>query len=227
MIADGSNGQKRAADSGDRPVLIVQGGAESGSIIILSLSRTTLGRQPDNDVVLDEVAVSRYHAEILATASAHRIRALGSRNGTQVNRQRIEKGEHVLKQGDIIHLGGSNVSFRFQRAGTRTVSLSAIEPASGVVVVDPKARQVYVRDQRLDPPMSRKEFDLLMLLDSKRGEAINRDEIAASVWAEREDGDVGNHEIEQCVRRVRVRIEDDPSRPQFLVTVRGFGYKLN
>lgn len=227
MIADGPSGQKRTAGSDDRPVLIVQGGAESGSIITLSLSRTTLGRQPDNDVVLDEVAVSRYHAEILATPSAHRIRDLGSRNGTQVNRQRIEEGEHVLKQGDIIHLGGSNVSFRFQRAGTRTVSLSAIEPASGVVVVDPKARQVYVRDQRLDPPMSRKEFDLLMLLDSKRGEAINRDEIAASVWAEREDGDVGNHEIEQCVRRVRVRIEDDPSRPQFLVTVRGFGYKLN
>ena len=68
MTADGSNGQKQGADSGDRPVLIVQGGAESGSIITLSLSRTTLGRQPDNDVVLDEVAVSRYHAEILATA---------------------------------------------------------------------------------------------------------------------------------------------------------------
>lgn len=94
-----------------------------------------------------------------------------------------------------------------------------------MVVVDLKARQVYVRDQRLDPLMSRKDFDLLMLLASKRGEAINRDEIATSVWAEREDGDVGNHEIEQYVRHFR--IESDLSRPQFLMTVRGFGYKLN
>ena len=227
MATDGSRSHKNGDENDDRPVLVVQGGAESGSIVALSGSTTTLGRQPDNDVVLDEVAVSRYHAVIVVIDSEIRIRDLGSRNGTLVNRQRISKDDHALKQGGIIHLGGSNVSFRFQRAGTRTVSLSAIEPPSGVVVVDDKARQVYVRDQRLDPPLSRKEFDLLMLLDSKRGEATSRDEIAESVWAERPEGDVGNHEIEQCVRRVRVRIEDDPSRPQFLVTVRGFGYKLN
>ena len=48
-----------------------------------------------------------------------------------------------------------------------------------------------------------------------------------SVWSERPEGDVGNHEIEQCVHRVRVRIEENPSRPKQLVTIRGFGYKLN
>lgn len=93
-------------------------------------------------------------------------------------------------------------------------------------MVDAKARHVYVEGQKLDPPVPRKEFDLLMLLDSKRGEAISRDEISIHVWPERTDGDVGNHEIEQCVRRVRVRIEQDPSNPRFLLTVRGFGYKL-
>lgn len=66
-------------------------------------------------------------------------------------------------------------------------------------MVDAKARHVYVEGQKLDPPVPRKEFDLLMLLDSKWGEAISRDEISIHVWPERADGDVGNHEIEQCV----------------------------
>ena len=75
--------------------------------------------------------------------------------------------------------------------------------------------------------MTRKEFDLVMLLDERRSEAVSRDDIAKQVWPERPDGDLGNHEIEQCVHRVRARMEEDPSKPVYVVTVRGFGYKLN
>ena len=115
----------------------------------------------------------------------------------------------------------------FQFSGAKTVRISTVQPPVDALVVDAKARQVYVRGDRLEPALPRKEFDLLQLLNSKRGEAVSRDEIASYVWAERPDGDVGNHEIEQCVHRVRARVEENTSKPEHLITVRGFGYKLD
>ncbi len=67
---------------------------------------------------------------------------------------------------------------------------------------------------------------MLDLLSQKRGEACSKDDIAVVGWPERNDGDVGDQEIEQSIRRLRLRIEPDPSQPRYIVTVRGFGYKL-
>jgi DNA-binding response OmpR family regulator len=89
--------------------------------------------------------------------------------------------------------------------------------------VDPRSREVWVRGSALDPPLSRKEFDVLNLLFQKRGEACSKDEIAVVGWPE---GDVGDQEIEQSIRRLRLRVETDPSQPQCIITIRGFGYKL-
>jgi DNA-binding response OmpR family regulator len=58
----------------------------------------------------------------------------------------------------------------------------------------------------------------------QRGTAVSRDDVARAGWPEREDGDVGNQEIEQCIRRIRRRIERDPSAPELIVTRRSFGY---
>ena len=224
-----AGGQKepRIVDGDDRAALIVQGGPQSGSAIRLSSGTIKLGRQNDNDVVLDDDAVSREHAVILEADDGYYLLDLGSTNGTFVNRHRLGKERSLLRHGDVIHIGASSNAFRFHHAGATTRKIAVAQSLSEAVVVDPRARQVYVWGERLEPPVARKEFDLLMLLDSRRGEAISRDDIATNVWHDRPDGDVGNHEIEQCVRRVRVRIEEDPSEPQYLVTVRGFGYKLN
>lgn len=218
--------ESKVVDRADHAVLLVQGGANNGMTIPLLGRTVTLGRQPDNDVVLDEAAVSRRHAVIIETKSGYSIKDLNSTNGTYVNRKRIGPEEHPLRHGDRIRLGGSNVTFIFRHSGATTLKLSVVEPPSEAVVVDAKARQVYIRGEKLEPPLSRKEFDLLQLLYSRRGEAVSREDIARYVWPERPDGDVGNHEIEQCVHRVRTRIEEDPSSPKYLVTIRGFGYKL-
>lgn len=207
--------------------LFVQGGPRNGEIISITSEITTLGRQQDNDIVVDDPAVSRNHSAIVAGANGFSMRDLGSTNGTFVNRTRIFDEEHPLKHGDLVRLGGSSITFLFRYTGEQTVKISVVDPPIDSLVVDSKARQVYVRGKRLEPPLPRKEFDLLMLLSGRRGEAVSRYDIATQVWSERPDGDVGNHEIEQCVHRVRARIEEDTSKPQYLVTMRGFGYKLN
>ena len=199
----------------------------SGETNQLALGTTTLGRESDNDIVLDEAAVSRKHAEIITNESGYHLRDLDSTNGTFVNRQKVGEGQHLLNHGDVIRLGGGDTTFVFRNLGARTVKVSIVESPTDAVVIDDRARQVYVHGQRLDPLLTRKEFDLLVLLDSRRGESVSRNDISRTVWPERTEGDVGNHEIEQCIHRVRARIEDDPPKPTYLVTVRGFGYKLN
>jgi DNA-binding response OmpR family regulator len=75
----------------------------------------------------------------------------------------------------------------------------------------------------LDPPLTVKEFQLLELLYTHKGQVISKDEIAKSVW----DYEVYDYNaIDALVYRLRQRIEQDPGNPRFLVTVRGFGYKL-
>lgn len=207
-------------------VLVVEQGI--GDMSIIDLDRPTLlfGKLNEADVVLDNPYVSRRHAEIQRQDQGYRIRDLASRNGTFVNGARVPEDGIWLKTGDRIELAKGQVVLRFE-SWNSTITLPAYAPAQpGDLEVDPKSREVRLRGQRIYPSLSRKEFDVLALLWDRRGEAVSKDDIAARGWPDREKGDVSDQEIEQCLRRLRLRIEPNPSRPQYVVTVRGFGYKL-
>ncbi|MGI5151676.1 FHA domain-containing protein [Plantactinospora sp. CA-294935] len=65
--------------------------------------RTRIGRAPDNDIVLDDLLVSRYHAELLRTPAGLNLVDLGTRNGTFVNGRRVSTAE--LRPGDLLSFG--------------------------------------------------------------------------------------------------------------------------
>ncbi len=64
---------------------------------------TTAGRHPDSDIFLDDITVSRRHAEFVTRTQTTTVRDVGSLNGTYVNRERIE--EAVLSSGDEVQIG--------------------------------------------------------------------------------------------------------------------------
>ena len=97
-----------------RESLIIKGGPNSGTIVSLSDRPITLGRQPDNDVMVDETTVSRKHALIMETQSGYVLRDLNSTNGTFVGGQRLGQEKHSLRHGDRIRLAGSTVTFIFR-----------------------------------------------------------------------------------------------------------------
>ena len=77
--------------------------------VILKKERTTIGRKPDNDIQIDNLAISGHHAVIVCILNDAFLEDLNSTNGTYVNSQQIKK--HVLKNHDVIELGKYRLKF--------------------------------------------------------------------------------------------------------------------
>jgi pSer/pThr/pTyr-binding forkhead associated (FHA) protein len=92
-------------------LLLVRHGPNAGSTFLIQTEAqsTSLGRNPDSDVFLDDVTVSRKHAEIRRRGSGFEVHDLGSLNGTYVNRERVEQTS--LASGDEIQIGKFKLVF--------------------------------------------------------------------------------------------------------------------
>jgi pSer/pThr/pTyr-binding forkhead associated (FHA) protein len=90
-------------------LLVVRRGPNAGSRFLLDNDLTTAGRHPESDIFLDDVTVSRRHAEFYRHGEAFTVRDVGSLNGTYVNRERIE--ESSLNAGDEVQVGKFRLVF--------------------------------------------------------------------------------------------------------------------
>ena len=85
-------------------MLVVKRGPNAGERFVLESDVTRAGRHPDSDIFLDDITVSRRHAEFVRTAQGYELRDVGSLNGTYLNRERIESAA-VLGNGDEVQIG--------------------------------------------------------------------------------------------------------------------------
>ena len=90
-------------------LLVVVRGPIAGARLALTKDVTTAGRHPKSDLFLDDVTVSRRHAEFVRDGRSFRIRDVGSLNGTYLNRERVEEGE--LHNGDEIQIGKYKLAY--------------------------------------------------------------------------------------------------------------------
>jgi FHA domain/zinc-ribbon domain len=90
-------------------LLVVLRGPNAGSRFLLDSEFTSAGRHPDSDIFLDDVTVSRRHAEFNRHGDRFTVRDVGSLNGTYVNRERIEEAE--LFGGDEVQIGKFRLLF--------------------------------------------------------------------------------------------------------------------
>lgn len=94
----------------DGPALVVRsGGGRAGESFEAIGDRALIGRSPECDVFLDDVTVSRRHAELVRDGETFTIRDLGSLNGTFVNKRRIES--NVLEDDDEVQIGKYRMTF--------------------------------------------------------------------------------------------------------------------
>ena len=94
--------------------------------------------------------------------------------------------------------------------------------ASGDLVLDPDRHEVSLRGEALDLPL--KEFEVLQLLLERAGRVVTRDQLIDEVWGHDYVGDTKTLDVH--IKRLRSRIELDPSAPERILTVRGVGYKI-
>lgn len=106
-----------AAEIAEPGMLVVTRGPNVGARVPLSSPVTTAGRHPESDLFLDDVTVSRRHAEIIQRDGAYEVRDVGSLNGTYVNRERVEQA--VLHNGDELQIGKFKLAFVTRAAEAR------------------------------------------------------------------------------------------------------------
>ena len=85
-------------------MLVVKRGSDEGVRFVLEQELTRAGRHPENEIFLDDITVSRRHAEFLTSDGGTSVRDVGSLNGTFVNRERIDDTRR-LSSGDEVQIG--------------------------------------------------------------------------------------------------------------------------
>ena len=90
-------------------LLVVKRGPNAGSRFLLDAETTTAGRHPESDIFLDDVTVSRRHAEFVREGGGFVVRDVGSLNGTYLNRERIDAAG--LAGGDEVQIGKYRLVF--------------------------------------------------------------------------------------------------------------------
>ncbi len=113
------------------------------------------------------------------------------------------------------------------RSVLRRVALDQIAEAPGQLKIgnllaDGIGRRVLKNQQELQ--LSAREFDLLYFLMSQAGRACSRQELLTHVWGEEWTGDPRSLEVH--IRWLRLKVEDDPTNPGYIQTVRGYGYRF-
>jgi DNA-binding response OmpR family regulator len=147
---------------------------------------------------------------ILLTARAGEVdRVIGLDNGAD---------DYVVKPFSLPEL-----TARIRAALRRTPKRSDNQLQVGDIRLDVAARRAYRGDKELK--LSYKEFELLATLIRNKGAVLSREFLISQVWGYDFDGDMRTVDVH--VRWLREKIEEDPSNPRHLQTVRGVGYRID
>jgi hypothetical protein len=203
-------------------MLLVVEGLRPGQRILLDQPELMIGRDETCDLVIPERQVSRQHARISVEGDRYIVRDLGSKNGTFVNSQQLT-GAHSLQDGDELQIAFCCKMAFVGADATAPVILE--EPPKGLHM-DPESKRVWVSGQELDPPLSLAQYRLLALLYQEPGRVYSRDEIVEVVWPEDERDGISEQAIDALARRLRERLAETDPETQYVVTVRGHGFRL-
>lgn len=160
-----------------------------------------------------------------------RIRASGSKMGIimlTAKTQEIDKvtglmtgaDDYVTKPFSPAELT-ARVDALVRRLGVDDDEKSSVELSSGPFVLNTRNRTLEKNAQRLK--LTQIEYLLMKLFMENPGKAMSREDILTSVWGDEFTGELKTVDVN--IRRLRIKIEDDPTEPEYLTTVWGYGYK--
>jgi predicted component of type VI protein secretion system len=203
-------------------MIILQRGGESGLTWPLEHRTLTIGRSADCDIVLDDRQISRLHARILWRGDHYEIEDLASKNGTHLNGRDVVTAQ-PLHDGDEIQVA-LRYKLAFVDAGA-TAPLTFEHPMERGLHMDAAGHQVRLNGRLVEPPLSAQQYRLLELLMATSG-VVGRDDVVRGVWPDASDSGVSEQSIDALVRRLRERLAEVDPDHQYIVTMRGHGFRF-
>ena len=219
--------------SDEFPVIVWLDGSLSNPHWVVDSPEMVLGRDDGCDIVIPVRQISRQHVRIMLEGGACVIEDMRSKNGTWVNGYRLT-GMRELEDGDEIRIA-KDIRLRFVGSGATAPSTTRVLPdviPSGAMTglrmrLDPESRQVVIRDQPVNPPLSLPQYRLLEILFVSQGGVCSRKDVIDAVWPDEESEGISEQAIDALVRRLRDRLAEIDSDHQYIVTVRGHGFRLD
>jgi len=211
----------------DKPVLIIHEGEKAGQRWTIRDDQLVIGRGGECDLVLPERQVSREHIRIFRDGALYYLRDLDSKNGTWVNGKQVKNETVPLRDGDEIQIA---LAVKITFVGSESTAPLLVEELPytlGRLQINHDSRRVFINGVEVDPPLSLPQYRLLELLYDGAGAVRTRDEVIEAVWPEAIGEGVSEQAIDALVRRLRDRLAEVDPDHQYIITVRGHGFRLD
>ena len=225
-----------------KKILVLEDEANIRAFVVINLRRSgyepieadtgemaleQLRRHPDIRVALLDVMLP----DIDGFEVCRRIRASNSRIGIimlTAKSQEMDKvtglmtgaDDYVTKPFSPAELT-ARVDALVRRLGVDEDEISSSELSSGPFLLNTRNRTLEKNGQRLK--LTQIEYLLMKLFMENPGKAMSREDILSAVWGKDFSGELKTVDVN--IRRLRIKIESDPTEPEFLTTVWGYGYK--
>ncbi len=209
----------------EKPVLTVIEGKYANQHWVINEDETIIGRDDVCTIVIPERQISRQHIRIVRTESVYQVEDLESRNGTWVNGQKLT-GKRDLYDGDEIHIALAVRILFIGSGATAPLPFELPDHIGGRLRIDREARRVFIGDEELDPPLSLPQYRLIELFYNRNGHICTRDEVVEAVWPDVMGEGVSEQAIDALIRRLRDRLAEHDPDNQYIITVRGHGFRL-
>jgi DNA-binding winged helix-turn-helix (wHTH) protein len=214
-------------DKDDFPVLVAQAGILNGQRWMLNRA-VIIGRDASCEVIITDRQISRFHARIMPSPSGIILEDLGSKNGTFCNGHKVD-GSIVLQDGDVIQVALVQPFTYMSSDSTLPLTEPSVseDPSVLRLHLDKRSHRIWVRQQELIPPLSVPQFKLLQVLYEKRDQVVPRDILVDAIWGTEQSEGVSEEALDALVRRLRDRLKVIDPTHLYILTVRGFGLRLD
>ena len=225
-----------------KKILVLEDEANIRSFVVINLRRSgfepieaengemaleKLKQNPDICLALLDVMLP----DIDGFEVCRRIRATGSKMGIimlTAKSQEIDKvtglmtgaDDYVTKPFSPAELT-ARVDALIRRLGVDEEEKNSVETVSGPFVLNVRNRTLEKNGHRLK--LTQIEYLLMKLFMENPGKAMSREDILSAVWGSEFGGELKTVDVN--IRRLRIKIESDPTEPEYLTTVWGYGYK--
>jgi hypothetical protein len=207
------------------PKLVATRGKFARQSWLIERTPLIIGREADCDIVLNEPKISRQHVRLTQLPDGRfQVEDLESLNGTWVNGVPL-KGARLLEDGDELDLARMITIVFVASETTEPLAPEEIQE-SYRLRLDRNARRVFIGNREILPPLSVPQYRLLELLFDANGGICTREDVVSAVWPDDVSEGISEQAIDALVRRLRDRISEFAPNHQYIVTVRGHGFRL-